>query len=70
MTTLNDKKSEVDKIRPSVGKRGRKRGDLPEELIRKLHKDGLGSNAIATVLKRRCIEVSYKTIQRVLSRKR
>jgi len=76
MSTLKSKNIEVDKINPSVArvntvKRGRKRQRLPEDIILELHKDGLGSKAIATQLKREeGVVVSYKTVQRVLSGQR
>lgn len=76
MSTLNGKKSEVDIIPPLVAtrtvlRRGPKHRQLPEDLIRQLAGEGMGSKAIATRLK---IEygrkISYKTIQRVLSGER
>jgi len=76
MSTLNDKKSEVDIIQPSVakvtrGKRGPKQQALPQELITQWASEGMGSKAIATKLrKKQDITVSYKTIQRVLSGER
>jgi len=76
MSTLADKKSEVDIIHPSVmsrasGKRGPKRRRLPEDLIRQLAGEGMGSKAIAGWLKaERGVTVSYKTIQRILSGER
>ena len=76
MSTLNDKKSEVDIIQPSVAKvtrekRGPKQKALPQELIRQLAGKNMGSKAIATHLRREMgIHVSYKTIQRVLSGER
>ncbi len=76
MSTLGDEKSTVDIIHPSVAKvtrekRGPKQKALPQELIKQLHRDGIGSKAIATHLKKEMgIGVSYKTIQRVLSGER
>ena len=72
MSTLNGKISEVDIIQPSVAKvtpqkRGPKHKPLPQEMIVQWKADGLGSKAIATRLKtEHGIDVSYKTIQRVL----
>ena len=43
---------------------------LPEELIKRLNAQGLGSKAIASQLKDKGIIVSYKTIQRLLNGKR
>ena len=76
MSTSDDKKTTVDIIKPSVakvtrGKRGPKHRDLPGDLIKQLAGEGMGSKAIATQLKKeQGINVSYKTIQRVLSGER
>ena len=69
------KKSEVDIIQPAVTvrtlrKRGPKPKALPEELIIQWAGEGMGSKAIAARLKGEGIEVSYKTIQRVISGER
>ena len=75
MSTLDDKKIEVDIIQPSVAKvtrvkRGPKQKPLPQELIEQWAGEGMGSRAIASKLKNELgIKVSYKTIQRALSRK-
>jgi len=47
---------------------GRPRLNLPEDKIMELHKQGLGSKAIATRLRNEGHKTSYKTIQRILSR--
>ena len=71
MSTLENTKITVDIIRPRIGKRGPKKMKLPDDEIKQLHKDGMGAKAIATHLKREHgIEVSYKTIQRLLSGER
>lgn len=76
MSTLNDKKFEVDIIQPSVGKvtrekRGPKQQALPQELIKQWAGEDMGSKAIASRLNSELgIKVSYKTIQRVLSGER
>jgi transposase len=71
MSTLKDEKSTVDIIRPSIGKRGPKKIELPEDEIKQLHKGGMGAKAIASWLKiAYSIKVSYKTIQRLLSDER
>ena len=76
MSTLESKKSEVDIIHPmaasrATGKRGPKQRQLPVGLIMQLNIEDLGAKAIASWLKReRGIEVSYKTIQRILSGER
>ncbi len=75
MSTVNGKKSEVDIIQPPVGKvtrekRGPKQKALPQELIEQWAGEGIGSKAIASKLNNELsIKVSYKTIQRALSRK-
>jgi len=76
MSTLENPKNEVDIIHPSVatrtlGKRGPKHKKLPEDLIGQLSAEGMGPKAIASKLKRELgIDVSYKTIQRLLSGER
>ncbi len=76
MSTLDSEKSEVDIINPPTllrpqAKRGPKHRVLPEDLIRSLAADGMGSKAIVSKLKaEQGIVVSYKTIQRVLSGER
>ena len=71
MSTLENKKITVDIIRPRISKRGPRKMELPNYEIKQLHEDGMGAKAIATQLKREHgIEVSYKTIQRVLSGER
>jgi hypothetical protein len=76
MSTLESKKFEVDIIHPpgatrAVVKRGPKHRQLPEDLIRQLANEGMGSKVIAARLKaEHDIIVSYKTIQRVLSGER
>lgn len=78
MSTLAGKKTEVDIIPPPVRevtevtceKRGPKHKALPVELINQWTGEGMGSKAIATRLKGEGIEVSYKTIQRLLSGER
>lgn len=75
MSTVNNKKSAVDIIQPSVakvtrGKRGPKQKALPQELIKQWTGEGMGSKAIASRLNRELgIKVSYKTIQRALTAK-
>jgi hypothetical protein len=76
MSTMSDKKFEVDIINPPAmsrtpGKRGPRHRTLPDGLINQWASEGMGSKAIATKLKGELgIEVSYKTIQRVLSGER
>jgi hypothetical protein len=79
MSTLNENPVTVDKFKVSPPKsrfwKGRpetyKKRELPDELIRQLSFDDMGSKAIATKLKADMgIGVSYKTIQRILSGKR
>lgn len=68
MSTVNDKKTEVDKINstPHRDRRGRKPQPLPVERIKQLAFDGMGSKEIATKLKGEGCSVSYKTVQRRL----
>ena len=72
-STLKEEKSKVDTIQPPTllrpqAKRGPKHRVLPEDLIRSLAADGMGSKAIVSKLKaEQGIVVSYKTIQRLLS---
>jgi hypothetical protein len=76
MSTVEGKKIEVDIINPpdairTSTKRGPKHRQLPEDLIRQLASEGMGSKVIAARLEaRRGIIVSYKTIQRILSGER
>ena len=76
MSPLESKKIEVDIIHPpgatrTSGKRGPKHRSLPEDLIRQLAGEGMGSKAIAARLKaEHRVKVSYRTIQRILSGER
>jgi len=71
MSTLNQESATVDKFRPRGRPKTYKKRNLPVEEIQQLHQNGLGSKAIATRLnKENGIDVSYKTIQRVLSGQR
>ena len=70
MSTSNENNATVDNFRPTGRLKTYKKRELPEELIMQLHSDGMGSKAIATRLKDRGIDVSYKTIQRVLAGQR
>ena len=53
----------------TLGKRsvGRPRLNLPQKKIMELYKQGLGSKAIATKLKREGLKTSYKTVQRIIA---
>ena len=71
MSTLNSPSLTVD----NLGARSRpttyKKRQLPDDKIKRLHKGGMGAKAIATRLKKeQGIDVSYKTIQRILSGER
>jgi len=55
---------------PLLPSRGRPRKDIPFGLIHKLAKEGLSLREIAKELKGQEIEVSYRTISRVLSGER
>ena len=75
MSTLEGKKFEVDIINPpdairTSTKRGPKHKHLPEDLIRRLSGEGIGSKAIVARLRTKGLKVSYKTIQRLLSGQR
>jgi hypothetical protein len=73
MSTLDDKRTRVDKLEPVTPKRpiGRKPGPrpmfLPTDRVRHLAGQGLGAKAIATLLRRDDqLDVSYKTVERLL----
>jgi hypothetical protein len=71
MSTLDEKPITVDNFRPRGRPKHYKKRELPIELIEQLHSKDIGSKAITTLLKReQGIEVSYKTIQRILSGER
>ena len=75
MSTVGDQNFEVCISRPGVGqimpgKRGPKHRHLPEAKIKELALEGLGAKAIASKLHSDGIEVSYKTVQRILSGER
>ena len=69
MSTLNCPSSTVDKFRPRGRPKTYKKRELPEELIKQLSQE-MGSKAIVTELRNRGINVSYKTIQRLLTGQR
>jgi hypothetical protein len=69
MSTLKSPNSTADKLsRSAVIRRGPKNKALPLERIAKLAADGMGSKLIARQLNADGIEVSYKTIQRLLKK--
>jgi len=76
MSPLESKKIAVDIIYPLDAtrarvKRGPKHRALPEDLIRQLAGEGMGSKAIVARLKvEHGVKVSYRTIQRILSGER
>ncbi len=75
MSTVKGKRIEADILQPRVPKvtrrkTGPKNKALPESLIRQLADQGHGSKAITAQLRKQGIEVSYKTIQRLLSGQR
>ena len=74
-STLETKKITVDIIPPQTpkltrGKRGPKHRELPQDFIRQLATEGMGSKAIASQLRDEGITISYKTVQRILSGER
>lgn len=67
MSTLNEGKSDPSTVRKvTYNKRGPKLTELPDDLIRELAGQGLGSKAITTKLAKQGYSVSYKTVQRRL----
>ncbi|MBA7680347.1 hypothetical protein ES703_88662 [subsurface metagenome] len=71
MSILTEKPSTMDNFRPRGRPKTYKKRSLPGDKIKQLHQDGIGATAIASLLKREYgIDVSYKTIQRVLTGKR
>lgn len=70
MSTLNPPSLQVDNFRPRGRPKTYKKRPLPDDKIKQLHKEGLGAKAITTLLKKQGIDVSCKTIQRVLSGER
>ncbi len=70
-STLEEKPVTVDNFRPRGRPKHYKKRELPEELIKQLNSQGMGSKAIATRVRAQYgIKVSYKTIQRILSGER
>jgi len=69
LSTVNDKKTTVDKIGAVTGlsKRGRKKAALPVESIRKMAAAGMGSKRIAAELLKQGIPANYRTIARIIS---
>ena len=71
MSISNEPSVTMDIFRPRGRPKHYEKRELPEELIRQLSSEGMGSRAIASRLRaERGIKVSYKTIQRVLSGER
>lgn len=76
MATVNDQKSTVAIIPPvppkvtRQKKRGPKPRKLPEWVIAKLARRGLGAKAIAAELKKRGVSIGWRTISRILSGER
>ena len=70
MSISNEPSVTMDIFRPRGRPKHYEKRELPEELIRQLYSEGMGSRAIASTLKKRAIIVSYKTIQRILSGER
>ena len=70
-STLKEDSITVDIFRPRGRPINYEKRELPNKRIKELHNQGMGSKAIATKLKNdHGIEVSYKTIQRVLAGQR
>ena len=70
MSISNEPSVTMDNFRPRGRPKAYEKRELPEELIRQLSSEGMGSRAIASTLKKRAIIVSYKTIQRILAGER
>ena len=71
MSTLIETPVTVDNFRPPDRPKTYKKQELPEPLIKEMKIAGMGAKAIATRLKvEQDINVSYKTIQRMLSGER
>jgi len=71
MSTLNSPSVTVDNFRPRGRPRTYNKLSLPDDKIKQMYEGGRGAKAIATKLKtEEGIDVSYKTIQRVLSGQR
>ena len=71
MSTLNSPSLTVNSFRPRGRPKTYKKRPLPDDKIKQLHKEGMGAKAIATQLKKeQGVDVSYKTIQRVLAGRR
>jgi hypothetical protein len=66
-STSSENTVTVDIFRPRGRPKAYRKRELPEQLIKQLHDEGLGAKAIATQLRTDGgIIVSYKTIQRIL----
>lgn len=71
MSTLNSPSPTVDIFRPRGRPKTYQKRPLPDDKIKQLHSEGIGVKAITTQLKKeQGVDVSYKTIQRVLSGER
>lgn len=71
MSTIGSSMIRVDKPKLKIRPKSYKKRVLPDSQIRQLHKEGMGSKAIANKLRvEQGITVSDKTIQRVLSGQR
>lgn len=70
MSTLNSPSLTVANFRLRGRPTTYKKQKLPEELIKQLGREGMGSKVIASKLKKQGIDVSYRTVHRVLSGER
>ena len=71
MSILDSMTPRVDNFRPRGRPKTYKKRSLPDDQIKHLHNEGMGAKAIATKLRtEQDIDVSYKTIQRILSGQR
>ena len=70
MATVNDPSPSVANFRPRGRPKTYKKRSLPNEKIMQLNKQGLGSKAIASKLQKQGIDVSFRTIARILAGER
>lgn len=70
MSTLNSPSPTVASFRPRGRPTTYKKRELPEELISQLSREGVGAKVIASKLNKQGIDVSYRTIHRILSGER
>lgn len=70
LATLNDPSPTVANFRPRGRPKSYEKCSLPNKRIKQLHNKGMGSKAIASKLRTEGVDVSYRTIHRILSGER